>query len=203
MLSVVEKEIAITHSMEYFNNPNGKLLFKVLANYLSSTTELNKELSSLTEDIFTDRDKMQICAEKMIAYMTNVASRSKVYTTGQLARYFGVSITSINNWITEGRFVNLPPRGENKQSRIPDGVLWKSPIEELIPVYEIVDLYNSQLAQPTTPKQELKDIATSISFFEKKYSGSLETTLLKKEDKTTEELRDEAEWEYLVRRLKA
>ena len=201
MLTAIEKEIAVKHSMEYFVDTNGKLLFKILVNYLSNVPELNKELSNLTEDIFSDENKMQIYAQKMIEYMTNAATQCKTYTTGQLATFFGVSVTSINNWINEGRFINLPPKLKNKQARILENVMWKSPMGELIPVFEVVQMYNEGVRDNGSREQELIDIRESISFFEDKYGGSYELTLKDKVGKTEEELRDEAEWKYLSRRL--
>lgn len=206
MLSVIERELAVTHSMEYFSNPPGMALFKILASFLSNTTELNKELSGLTEDIFKDKERMQICAKRMIEYMANVANQSApctVYTTGQLARFFGVSITTINNWITEGRFIGMPQRDKNKQARIPEYAMWKSSNGDLISIREVIGMYNMQNAELASKEEEIKDIKASIQFFEKKYNGPYEKVLLRKENKTEEELRDESEWKYLLRRLEA
>lgn len=203
MLTAIEKELAITHSLEYFKDTNGKLLFKILANYLSNTSELRSELANITEDVFLDRDKMQMYAQKMIEHMTNTASQCKTYTTGQLAVYFGVSVTSINNWINEGRFINLPPKQKNKQARIPENSMWKSPMGELIPVYEVVQMYNEDGKGNWSGEQEISAIWDSIKFFEKKYGGSYELVLKDKASKTEEEQRDEAEWKYLLRRVNA
>lgn len=206
MLSVIEKELAVTHSVEYFNSPPGMALFKILVIFLSHTPELNNELSGLTEDIFKDKEKMQICAKRMIEYMANVASQPApcmVYTTGQLAKFFGVSITTINNWIKEGRLIGIPQRDKHKQARIPEYAMWKSSNGDLMTVQEVIEMYNTQNVQQASKEEEIKDIKASIEFFERKYNGSYEEAFREKEHKTEEELRDESEWKYLLRRLKS
>lgn len=62
-------------------------------------------------------------------------------------------------------------------------------------------MYNEGVRDNGSREQELSDIRESIAFFEDKYGGSYELALKDKASKTEEELRDEAEWKYLIRRL--
>jgi transposase len=205
MLSVIEKEIAIESSQDYFSGTQGKLLFKIISNYLENTTELRDELKNINESIFSDKYKMQTYSKIMIEYMADVAMKPKsniTYTTGQLARIFGVSITTINNWIREGRFVGVESKEKNKQSRISENTLWESSNGEQILIKEITELYKKLSIESVSKEEEQKILKDEIEFFENKYNGNYNETLLNKKDKTEEELLDESEWKYLLKRVK-
>jgi transposase len=47
----------------------------------------------------------------------------KSYSTGELAKYYDVSITAINKWINQGRFKNIERAEKNKQLRISENTL--------------------------------------------------------------------------------
>lgn len=205
MLSIIEKEIAIESSQDYFSGTQGKLLFKIISNYLENTTELRDELKNINESIFSDKYKMQTYSKIMIEYMADVAMKPKsniTYTTGQLARIFGVSITTINNWIREGRFVGVESKEKNKQSRISENTLWESSNGEQILIKEITELYKKLSIESVSKEEEQKILKDEIEFFENKYNGNYNETLLNKKDKTEEELLDESEWKYLLKRVK-
>lgn len=206
MLSVIEKEIAIESSQNYFSGTHGKLLFKIISNYLENTSpELSGELKNINESIFLDESKMLTYSKIMIEYMANVAMKPKsniTYTTGQLARIFGVSITTINNWIREGRFVGVESKEKNKQSRISENTIWKSSNGEEILIREIAELYKKHNIENVSKEEEQKILKDEIEFFENKYNGKYNETLLNKKDKTEEELLDESEWKYLLKRVK-
>ena len=53
MLTLVEKEMAVKNSPEYFDGTEGKLLFKVLTAYLANITKLQPLLHNINETIFT------------------------------------------------------------------------------------------------------------------------------------------------------
>jgi len=205
MLSVIEKEMAVESSQNYFNGTQGKLLFKIISNYLSNTSDLRDELKNINESIFSDEYKMQIYSKIMIKYMADVAMKPEfniTYTTGQLARIFGVSITTINNWIREGRFKGVASKAKNKQSRISENTLWESSNGEQIFIKEIAKMYKKQNIENLSKEEEQKILKGEIEFFENKYNGNYSETLLNKEDKTDEELLDESEWKYLLKRVK-
>jgi len=205
MISEIEKEMAIEFSQNYFIGTQGKLLFKVISNYLVNTSELRDELKNINESIFSDEEKMQTYSKIMIEYMADVAMKPEsniTYTTGQLARIFGVSITTINNWIHQGRFKGLATKEKNKQSRISENTLWESTTGEQIFIKEIAEMYRKQNIESISKEDEQKILKGEIEFFENKYNGNYNDTLLNKEDKTEEELLDESEWKYLLKRLK-
>lgn len=74
VLTEEEEEIAIKESIKCFKTPNGVILYKILANYLAmtSSSELAKKLSCLTNEDFLDEDQIQIYGKKIIEHMINV-----------------------------------------------------------------------------------------------------------------------------------
>lgn len=67
------------------------------------------------------------------------------YTTGELSKYFGVSITAINKWIDQGSFIGVERLEKNKQIRISENTLWKSRNGNTIPVKQIVETYIEEI----------------------------------------------------------
>lgn len=205
MLSEIEKEMAIEFSQNYFSGTQGKLLFKVISNYLVNTSQLKDELKNINESIFSNEEKMQTYSKIMIEYMADVAMKpksNKTYTTGQLTKMFGVSITTINNWIREGRFKGLATKEKNKQSRISENTFWESSSGEHILIKEIAEMYRKHNIESISKEDEQKILKGEIEFWENKYNGSYNETLLNKKYKTEEELLDESEWKYLIKRGK-
>lgn len=204
MLSLLEKEIAIESSQNYFNGTKGKLLFKVISNYLANTSDLGNQLKDLDDTIFYDKEKLEEYSRVIISYMADVTPKSKptkIYTTGELSKFFGVSITTINNWIHEERLIGLEAKEKYKQSRISENTLWKSPNGELIPVKEVVKMYNQHNIADVSKKEEEEILMSEVRFFENKYNGTYEETLENKENITYEEQKDRSEWLYLIRRM--
>lgn len=142
---------------------------------------------------------------EMLKYIVVIAAEGvsqKLYTTGQLSKFFGVSITSINNWINEDRFIGIQRSTRNKQVRIPENAMWRSGNGELIPVKEIVEMWNKEQSKRLSMKDEERTaIQNEIEYFEKKYGGSYEKTLKLKEQITESEIQDKREWEYLLKRM--
>jgi hypothetical protein len=138
--------------------------------------------------------------------MVIVASENnslKHYTTGQLSKFFGVSITSINNWINEGRFIGIQRSIRNKQTRIPEDVMWRSSNGELIPIKDVMAMWKNEHSNRLNLNKdaEVSELQNKINFFEEKYGGSYEKTLEMKEQLTESELQDKKEWEYLLQRI--
>jgi len=206
VITEYEKAKAIQHTEDLasllVNNSEGALYYKIFTNFIIKSYP-NKKFQ--IEDTVTSHSAMINNLSEMLKYMINVAAEGasqKLYTTGQLSKFFGVSITSINNWIKENRFIGIQRTARNKQVRIPENAMWRSPNGELIPVKEIIDMWNKEhLKRTTMSKEEEKNaIQNEISFFEKKYGGSYEKTLMQKEPLTESELQDKMEWEYLLKR---
>lgn len=130
-------------------------------------------------------------------------------TIGQLAKYFGVSITTINNWISDGRFLGVERTKTNKQARISANTIWISRTGKQYPVSQIIKDWEEEQEELGT--NNLKDnnealfLINQLSLYETKYGGEFEKTLrLKKEDElTSEESTDASAWKCFIERQKA
>jgi hypothetical protein len=201
-----EKDKAIEKSRSLaktiVEDSEGKLFFKLFSLYFSNIPEL-KEIKIISESDFDNQELMIAFMAKIVEYLAKSANNVnlKVYTTGQLSEIFGVSITSINNWIDENRFIGIRRTKKNKHIRIAENVMWISTNGEAKSVKSIVEAYNkNNVTLDYSSENEKKVIEESISFFENKYKGKYEDTLMKFEVKSNENLRDESEWKYLLRR---
>jgi len=208
MITEYEKTKAMEHTGDLasllVNNNEGSLYYKIISNFIAKAYPAKQ--ISFDESVLKNRKAMVNNLSEMLEYMIIVAAEacpSKIYTTGQLAKYFGVSITSINNWVNEDRFIGVQRATRNKQIRIPENAMWRSSSGELISVKEIVETWEKHYSetQKITEKEENKILKDEIGFFENKYGGALETTLKVKEEKSNNELQDQQEWEYLLQRL--
>ena len=208
MITEYEKVKAIQHTDDLasllINNGEGALYYKIFANFITKSYPTKKLL--FEDAALPNSDVMIGNLSEMLKYMVMVATEGtsqKNYTTGQLSKFFGVSITSINNWINEDRFIGIQRSARNKQVRIPENAMWRSPNGELIPVKEIVEMWNKEnLKQLNLSKdEEIIALQNEIKFFENKYGGSYEKTLKLKEQITESELQDKQEWEYLLKRI--
>lgn len=201
-INIEEKEKAIENSYNFFQGDDGKLLFKVLVNYLGTTTELYSILKDVDDTIFDNKEAFKKYSKLIISYMANLAMEApstKVYTTGDLSMYFGVSVATINNWINEGRFIGLPKKQKHKQMRISENTKWRSRTGRLRTVKEVADTY-----EPVsfTEGERIEEMKSSVVFFENKYGGKYENSLKLKVDKSHQDEANESEWLYLLRELK-
>ena len=201
MLSVLERNILLEHidnQVDRLWEGEGKIFVKALSNYVHFTFPTAN--IPMDESIFADKSSFKDALTEIIKVMVEVQGMAdvKMYTTGQLSKFFGVSVTSINNWIEQGRFIGVKRESKNKQARISDITLWRSDTNGLIPVRAIVEIYETQQEERTAGLKVPKDklIKEEIRFFEEKYGGEYEETLMKISNKSPEQQRDEFEWKY-------
>jgi hypothetical protein len=208
MITEYEKVNAIKHTDDLasllVNNDEGTLYYKIFANFITKSYP-TKQLR-FDESVLTSSVAMKNSLSELLKYMVMVAAEKtsqKLYTTGQLSKFFGVSITSINNWINEDRFIGIQRTLRNKQVRIPENATWRSPNGELISVKEIVEMWNKENSKQVgiNRNEEMTALQNEINFFEKKYGGPYEKTLKLKEQINESELQDKEEWEYLLKRI--
>ncbi len=207
MITEYEKEKAIEHTDDLasllVNNCEGLLYYKIFANFITKSYPAKK---LQFEDSAISNKTMISNLSEMLKYLVTIATEEasqKLYTTGQLSKFFGVSITSINNWINEDRFIGIQRSNRNKQARIPENTMWRSNTGELIPVKEIFEMWEMEHSNRLNMTQDQEKIAiqNEIKFFEDKYGGLYENTLKLKQQITDSELQDKKEWEYLLRRI--
>lgn len=207
MITEYEKAKAIQHTDDLasllVNNAEGSLYYKIFVNFITKSYPTQK---LQLEDSAISGTTMISNLSEMLKYIVMIAAEGasqKLYTSGQLSKFFGVSITSINNWIKEDRFIGIQRPTRNKQVRIPENAMWRSNNGELIPVKEIVEMWDKEHSKrlSMTKDEERMAIQNEIEYFEEKYGGLYENTLKFREQITESELRDKKEWEYLLKRI--
>lgn len=208
MITEYEKAKAIQRSEDLasilVNNEEGALYYKIFANFITKSYSIKHP--QFDESILRNNTEMINSLSEILKRMVIVATENdsiKHYTTGQLSKFFGVSITSINNWINEGRFIGIQRSTRNKQTRIPEDVMWRSSNGELIAIKDAVEMWNNEHSNRLNLNKdaELTALQNEINFFEKKYGGPYDKALKMKEQLTESELQDKEEWEYLLQRI--
>ena len=205
MLSILERTMLLEHidnQVDRLWEGEGKIFVKALSNYVQYTFP-NVNIPS-DESIFVDKSRFKEALSEIIKVIVDVQSIAdvKIYTTGQLAKFFGVSVTTINNWIEQGRFIGIKRESRNKQARIADSTLWRSDSNGLMPVRAVVEMWEAQYEgnKPVSKADEEKLVGEEIQFFEEKYGGKYGDTLINIANKSSEQQRDESEWKYWLGR---
>ncbi|MFS0862180.1 hypothetical protein [Fredinandcohnia sp. 179-A 10B2 NHS] len=142
----------------------------------------------------------------------------KGYSTGQLAAFFSVSTTTINNWINEGRFlrelddgsmIKVERKALNEKIKVhpefwfdaPSGVRYQ--VKEAVAAYE-EDLEEWEKSKQENTVNEQKQISAYIEHFKNKYDGKDFNTVFGDRDwdnLTAEEETDAAMWSFFIQRL--
>lgn len=139
-----------------------------------------------------------------MAETVNQANPVRTFSTGELARIFGVSVQAINKWIDEGRFLGYRREGNHRHNRIPETVSFVMRTGEVLPLEEVLVMYERQLQehQVDVPVDHRDEVLDEISRLMKKYGGTYEMTLGAKTGRTTEEERDASIWLALLDELR-
>ncbi|MFB9276890.1 hypothetical protein [Cohnella cellulosilytica] len=131
------------------------------------------------------------------------------YTTGQLAAYFGVSTTTINNWLRDKRIIypGMDDKPSFKQARIPDTAIYKSTNGQETVIREVIREYEcKKAAEPRYNEVErMKGLVQTLLAFESKYNGTYEEAEARLGDPSSSEdwtwTRDADEWRYVIREI--
>ncbi|MBL0388321.1 helix-turn-helix domain-containing protein [Tumebacillus sp. ITR2] len=205
---LLEQRFALSKSLVEGTALRGDLFTLALTNFLKITLPGNA-LAHEALTVHNPMDKKQLedalvkALEIIVTVATEEVEYGKVYTTGQIAKLFGVSITTIHNWLKEGRFIGIELKGGNKQTRIPESTRWKSPTGVILTIREVAEKFSTPPQTPRTANQELLELTKSIAFFEQKYKSTYEQYLQNQdiEKADFETRRDLQEWKYLQRRI--
>jgi len=207
MITEYEKELAMDYSENlatlFVDNEAGRLYYKIFSNFMKKVTPMKN--IQFNEQVLQNKEYMKDNVAKMLKFMVVIASDASdqtIYTTGELSRYFGVSVTSVNKWIAEGRFIGIAKGERNQHTRIPENTLWVSSTGKTIPVRDVVSMWEEENRKrmKSSANDETTEIEKDITWFENKFGGSLEETLKRKKGKTPEEETYQEQWEYLLKR---
>lgn len=126
------------------------------------------------------------------------------FTVEQLSIIFGVSITTINNWIRDGRFLGVRKTDKNTHIPVVLSTLWLSRQGELYSVADILKEWideQEKQGENEFDKNEVKFLVDQMSLYEVKYGGDFECTMESKEKLSPEEESDKASWDYLRKKF--
>ncbi|WP_129688198.1 packaged DNA stabilization protein [Gottfriedia acidiceleris] len=204
----VGKSIESLTNHIFLDDEDKILFFKVLVNYLDKREGNKLQYSKLSEQILSDSELLKTYYREILNLLADVASNQdesvSEYTTGQLSTYFGVSITTINNWINDGRFIGYKRKETNEQARIKGNTLWKSRTGKVYPVQEIVDEWVKDNPESNNMANDEKVfLINQNAAFEIKYKGPYRETLGSKplSEMTSMEESDASVWRYFIKRL--
>lgn len=221
MSTLTEREIAlaeaiiipslIAQQLDHQDQLQLSTFLKVLLKYIEKTSPASAE--HLLQQIHLEDDitvqQLQQYFQLILVHQINIATdptiSNKKYTTGDIARFFGVSVATINNWIHKGRIVGVEKGERFKQARIPEDAIYLSTTGENITIKEASELYQTELERtslrPTTAIEEMKELIDAIYHYEQKYNGTYEEVVVTHTTMTSQQQRDFTEWQQLLRTL--
>lgn len=183
-------------------------------NMKDADPEFYRAFSSMLQDyIRVTNPNKQVRQQKglrdLILQIVETVDRAtpiRTYSTGELARIFGVSVQAVNKWIDEGRFVGYKREGENRHNRVPETLNFTMRTGEVLTVREAASMYEYQLrkqrTKPLSEDQHKDAVLDEIFRLMKKYGGTYEMTLAASTEKTVQEERDAAIWLALLDELR-
>jgi hypothetical protein len=220
MFDLAEKEITITEAITISELVKGlpepeskKLSFFImaLANYIEKTSfhnpgEILQEVQRCLTEQNTHRALQRLLVHMVTVGTSEDALNVRVYSTGEVARFFGVSVATINNWVNQGRFLGVEKGDRFKQVRIPENAVYQASTGVQTTVAEAVEAYECEQVRlnrtrPMTDAEELAELVNAVVHFEKKYDGTYEETLGVKTELTPDEARDAMQWGGLLRSI--
>lgn len=211
MIKEAERIDALSHADEIAldlvnSSTRTKTFIKEMSNFCNTVIPGCID-ADLEKGMFSDIEATKSLLKKMYSSIVEFNEHKAMpvdYSTGELSKFFGVSITSINKWVEDGRFKGVKRLGRNKQLRITENTLWRDSRGNYLPIKTIVKEYELQKKKDEqfTEDDEKKALLNMIKHYEKKYNGTYEKTLKDKANKNSQELRDEDEWVYLLERIK-
>lgn len=134
---------------------NSVLLFKVLAHALRDNDVM---VQGFDEEIFDNREAFQKRFEQLLQHALTVATESdgqsvkpkegikiaKEYSPSQLAKFFGVSVMTIHNWLKQERFIGVQKVGSKKHNKISSDTEFITASGKVIMVHDVVNMWRKQ-----------------------------------------------------------
>ncbi|BBI31313.1 hypothetical protein [Cohnella abietis] len=177
----------------------------LLAQHFNPYINLNT-LDSLTPKQLSDafNQLLQLAFES-----STEIEKPLLYTTGQIATYFGVSTTTINNWLRDKRilFPSMDDKQSFKQARIPITAIYRSTNGKETVIREVIQEYEYQKSQePVYDEVErMKNLVQLLLTFESKYNGKYEEVVSRIGDPNSSDdwkwTRDADEWRYVMKEI--
>lgn len=174
------------------------------ARSLKGLVELMRDYAVITHASDPDTE-VAAAVDKLIDYVDlNSRSTEPVaptkYKTTYLADVFGVSVTAINNWIDEGRFVGYR-REPNKHARIPHFTPFQHRDGRVEPLGLIVERNRHHVSESFAVDDEKRLLLSEIDNLKQKYGGKDFKDAFDFENLTNEQESDVSRWRFYQARL--
>jgi hypothetical protein len=172
---------------------------------LKSLVELMRDYAIITHASGPESE-VAAAVERLIDYVDlNARSSaepvtSSSYKTTYLAEVFNVSVTAINNWIDEGRFIGYQ-REPHKHARIPHFAPFRHRDGRIEPLGLIVERYRRQESESFADDDERDMLVDEIKFLKQKYGGKDLNDAFDFEHLTGEQESDASRWRFYQARL--
>jgi transposase-like protein len=122
------------------------------------------------------------------------------YTSKDLAKFFGVSQTTINKWVKQQRFDGISRTYEGENLYFPPTTLFTSPNGKKYLISDVVAQYTEE--NLSSFKSEFDVAQEQNAYYTKKYKGTYEDKLgAKQEEWTPEEEMDAHTWKFYLEKL--
>lgn len=193
-----------------------KVFYNIAMKFNSLSAEMAEEVSKLMQ-LEKNSEALAVLSKSLQEVGVTILSiaeedeTAQSFSTGQLAKIFGVSISTINNWIDAKRFVGFSREKRNKQARIKGSTVWISPTGEHMTVGEVHKLYEENQKRLAMKKEDegrvahIRYLVDTINFFEKRYNGPFDKVVSEKGDpKMSDDFmwsREGTEWRSLLREI--
>lgn len=181
-------------------------LITIDAGSLKGLIGLMRDYAVLTHATNSDAE-MTTVVDSLIDYVdindntANHRSGTPTYRTTDLARIFGVSVTAINNWIDEGRFVGYK-RQPRKHARIPHFTPFQHRDGSVEPLGFVVERYMNQDLGSFADQDEKAMLLSEVEALQQKYGGKNLDEAFDSEHLTSEQESDASRWRFYMARLK-
>ncbi|QQE79168.1 hypothetical protein [Alicyclobacillus sp. SO9] len=173
---------------------------------LKNLVELLRDYAIITH-ASDAQSEVAVAAEKLIDYVDLndepdiEESAGGTFKTTYLASVFGVSVTAINNWIDEGRFVGYH-RARNKHARIPHITPFRHRDGRVEPLGHIINRYRHQENESFADDDEKAMLIEEIKSLKQKYGGKDFEEAFNFEAPTSDQESDLSRWRFYRERLK-
>jgi hypothetical protein len=210
MLDVKERNEDYTNNI--FSSTSLKeniITFKMISKTLSAAGAKVEELEEqdfLNHRVFVSaqRELIRLMAEMAKDFKPG-ASEVILYQTGHISKFFGVSQTTISNWVMQNRFEGIVRTEAGKHVEIPSNTLFTYPNGKQVYVREIVERYEERMRkirEEENAEEESNFLEYRLREYEDRY-GSID----KLEQEIESGIRPASDggldldvWRYLVKR---
>lgn len=203
MLSIVEKKIAEESIPRLLRSDEGKLFQKIITNYIGTHDPVMATLFPDDDKMLANDANVADLSDKLAQYLICYSEDLGVtYSTGDLAKYFGVSIVTINNWINEGRFLDFV-KEPTRHARIPASCRWRATNGKIYTVQDFITHAKEEARKRAEiiPEEHRQLVANELQWFTNRYGeNGLAVLEAKGDQKNEEEKRDAYEWRYWLSR---